>query len=359
VWRAPLIPALVAVGLAGEVPGAQAQCPGFGDCCSANSTPGCDHLGCCLAVCVTDPFCCDIVWDSLCATIAGERCALCGAGCPGSGNCCAANGTPGCDDFFCCVEVCSSDPYCCDTDWDSTCALAAQGACPSCSGGCPGGGDCCVNNGTPGCDDEACCELVCAAMPFCCDSFWDGICAGQAQEFCDVCQPDCVDPFLDQSATQVEPDEAFTGEQVTVVYRVTNDGECPTEVLLDCAIRPVSGGDFIFSPECDQVVLSAPGSTQDFNRCFNLPSPAVAGLYEVCYEIREPGGGVLDGFCRDDLTIRTQGDLTGDGEVGLVDFLILLSQWGPCGDCADCPADFDGNCAVDVVDFLIQLANWT
>ncbi|MHC4776236.1 MAG: hypothetical protein ACYTBR_13360, partial [Planctomycetota bacterium] len=84
---------------------------------------------------------------------------------------------------------------------------------------------------------------------------------------------------------------------------------------------------------CDQVVLSAPGSTQDFNRCFNLPSPAVAGLYEVCYEIREPGG--------------------------LVDFLILLSQWGPCGDCADCPADFDGNCAVDVVDFLIQLANWT
>ncbi|MHC4430064.1 MAG: trypsin-like serine peptidase, partial [Planctomycetota bacterium] len=30
---------------------------------------------------------------------------------------------------------------------------------------CPGTGDCCQANGTPGCDDQACCELVCACDP--------------------------------------------------------------------------------------------------------------------------------------------------------------------------------------------------
>jgi hypothetical protein len=358
VSRTRLITALVVLLLAAAVPGAVAQCPGEGDCCAANGTPGCEDLACCLEVCAIDPYCCDVEWDSLCANVANGTCAACGAGCPGSGNCCAANGTPGCDDFTCCLQVCASDPFCCDTVWDSTCALAAQGACSSCSGGCPGGGDCCADNGSPGCEDESCCEMVCDALPFCCESAWDGACAAQAQEICFVCQPVCQDPFLVQDETQVVPAEALAGQTLTVVYRVTNAGECPTPVALACAIRPVAGGAFTFSPECDRTVVSAPGSIQEFSRCFNLPSPAAAGLYEVCYEIQDPGVGVFDGFCRADLIIRAQGDINGDGNVNLIDFLILLEQWGPCGDCANCPADFDGDCMVDVVDFLIMLANW-
>ena len=357
-WRTGLITALVAVGFAAAVRSAEAQCPAAGDCCSDNGTPGCENLACCLEVCFTDPFCCDVVWDSLCATVAGESCAVCGAGCPGDGNCCAANGSPSCDNLLCCIQVCSSDPFCCDTEWDETCAAAAQGTCSACALGCPGGGDCCVNNGTPGCDDESCCELVCAAMPFCCNSFWDAICAGQAQDLCTVCQPDCQDPFLDQGATQVVPDEASAGVQVTVVYRVTNAGECPTDVLLACSIRPLAGGPFIFDPECDEIVVSAPASTQEFTRCFNLPSPAPAGLYEVCYEIRDLGAGVFDGFCSNDLTVRSQGDINGDGAVGQVDFLLMLDQWGTCSNCANCSADLDGDCEVGVVDFLILLRNW-
>lgn len=30
------------------------------------------------------------------------------------------------------------------------------------SGPCPGTGDCCAANGTPGCEDSDCCQLVCA-----------------------------------------------------------------------------------------------------------------------------------------------------------------------------------------------------
>jgi len=58
---------------------------------------------------------------------------------------------------------------------------------------------------------------------------------------------------------------------------------------------------------------------------------------------------------------ETQGsiyDLNGDGSVGVNDFLWLLSDWGPCGDCNNCPADFDGDCVVGVTDFLLLLANW-
>ncbi len=45
-------------------------------------------------------------------------------------------------------------------------------------------GDCCEANGTPGCDDPECCEIVCAIDPFCCDQNWDSICAGEAADLC-------------------------------------------------------------------------------------------------------------------------------------------------------------------------------
>ena len=44
-------------------------------------------------------------------------------------------------------------------------------------GVCPGAGDCCASNGSPGCNDADCCECECAIDPFCCDIEWDGLCA--------------------------------------------------------------------------------------------------------------------------------------------------------------------------------------
>jgi hypothetical protein len=167
--------------------------PGNGDCCSANGTPGCDDVACCQAICAADPFCCNTAWDGICANAAVAQCKVCSGGggaCPGQGgDCCSANGTPGCDDVACCELICAADPFCCDTAWDSICASAAQTQCKVCSGGgnpaCgPGAGDCFVANGTPGCDDVACCETVCAVDPFCCDVAWDSICASEALKLC-------------------------------------------------------------------------------------------------------------------------------------------------------------------------------
>ena len=56
----------------------------------------------------------------------------------------------------------------------------------------------------------------------------------------------------------------------------------------------------------------------------------------------------------------TQGNLDGDGNVGILDFLALLAAWGDCPDPPDpCPADPDDDEVVGVLDFLLLLANWT
>ncbi len=52
------------------------------------------------------------------------------------------------------------------------------------------------------------------------------------------------------------------------------------------------------------------------------------------------------------------GDLNHDGQVGITDLLILLSQWGPCPPKGQCPADLNDDGSVGILDLLILLANW-
>lgn len=54
------------------------------------------------------------------------------------------------------------------------------------------------------------------------------------------------------------------------------------------------------------------------------------------------------------------GDSNGDGLVGVIDFLAVLSNWGPCPSLpAGCPADSDGDDIVGINDFLNVLFNWS
>jgi hypothetical protein len=49
------------------------------------------------------------------------------------------------------------------------------------------------------------------------------------------------------------------------------------------------------------------------------------------------------------------GDLNGDGEVAVQDFLFLLADWGPC---SVCDHDLDGDGTIGITDFLSLLARW-
>jgi hypothetical protein len=84
--------------------------------------PTCDD--CAAQICQTDSFCCEVEWDSLCVDAAATECNV--------SNChdVCATGTPmGASCGTCEGEVCSEDPYCCDTAWDSTCVALAESSC--------------------------------------------------------------------------------------------------------------------------------------------------------------------------------------------------------------------------------------
>ncbi len=171
------------------------DCPGSGDCCVAHGLPGCDSIGCCETVCGADFFCC-IGWGSDCVLLAEELCgSLCGGGnCPGTGDCCTAHASPGCDNALCCDLVCTATPACCSGTWSAACANLAVAICDVCEPPivCPMQGDCCGYNFTPGCDRKGCCELICIELgdEFCCRGKWDLVCARKAGENCpNVC--DC------------------------------------------------------------------------------------------------------------------------------------------------------------------------
>ncbi len=218
--------------------------PAWGDCCVPNGTPGCDAQFCCETVCDADPFCCEVEWDQICADlvlgvckgVCGDPPGFCGSG----GDCCTANATPFCEDVECCDTVCAVDPFCCKTQWDQICADQAADVCGKCGAGCAGDldddgdtdsadlntllfdfgcmgtcvgdldgdgdtdsadlrillegfgcvpppSDCCAANATPGCDDRACEEVICAVNRFCCALEWDSLCAETAQTLCAVC----------------------------------------------------------------------------------------------------------------------------------------------------------------------------
>jgi hypothetical protein len=69
-------------------------------------------------------------------------------------------------------------------EWDGVCARAASRLCghPAC----PGAGACDVNNGTPGCDDVDCCNIVCLHDSICCNERWDATCTNEAAALCTI-----------------------------------------------------------------------------------------------------------------------------------------------------------------------------
>lgn len=220
------------------------------DCCEPSPTAesGCNDVSCETCVCLIDSFCCDAAWDDVCANLALSSCASsCTCAPPIPGDCCEANpdDLAGCDDPGCEACVCASDNFCCDVSWDEVCASEATGACADeclCANG--GVADCCIANPVegPGCNDSLCEQCVCLLDLFCCNVFWDDVCAVQAQEDCgascacasvglDCCAPSttdspgCSDPGCESCVCNIDP----------FCCDVLWDDLCVEEAQIDCA----------------------------------------------------------------------------------------------------------------------------
>lgn len=150
---------------------------------SSTSTPGCGDATCCDSVCAVDRFCCDVTWDAACVEAAEGLChghfPTCRAESPA---CETAHAEAGCSTVECCDAVCAGDPYCCLAAWDEGCVNEAQASCFLTCGA--GAEDCFAPHATPGCDRDECCRTVCTADPFCCETEWDQSCADSALKVC-------------------------------------------------------------------------------------------------------------------------------------------------------------------------------
>ena len=161
-----------------------------GDCCEGHGGPACDDEAIAQCVCEQDPFCCDQLWDEFCAdAVDFLGCGVCDPiDTGGRGSCCEAKPEPGCEQPDVEACVCGYDPFCCEYEWDGACvSLVDLGMC----GSCQSTGDCCVDNGSPGCDDPVVEACVCAVDPFCCEGAWDSTCVTTARESgCAECMTD-------------------------------------------------------------------------------------------------------------------------------------------------------------------------
>lgn len=181
----PRVIACIVVALLSAPVAGQCGAPQAGSCFEPRSTPFCSNGPCCQTVCAADPFCCATAWDELCVEAAFAECLGCGD--PASGSCFEAPHPPGCDDAACCALVCTADPFCCASQWDSACRAAAEASCASGACGGAASGDCFEPRATPFCADAGCCAIVCGADPFCCATAWDEFCVLAAVELCADC----------------------------------------------------------------------------------------------------------------------------------------------------------------------------
>ena len=264
-------------------------CGGVSGSCYSESdpvAPFCSDEDCCIIICAIDPFCCQDWWDDVCVGRALEICAGCGD--ENAGSPFEENGTPGCSDRECCELICGLDDYCCSTEWDEFCAADALINCTSC-GDDDAGSPYQIHG--PGSNDMECCRLVCGLDPACCVDEWDENCISSSVRLCAGCgSEEAGSPFLNNGTPGC--DDA------------------------DCCIRVCE-----IDPFCCETSWDSNCARSAAFRCF--------------------------GWC--------QGDFNFDGKVEGGDLGILISEWG--SESAELE-DLNDDLIVDGADFGIFLGNW-
>ncbi|MBL9150247.1 MAG: hypothetical protein JNM94_16280 [Phycisphaerae bacterium] len=295
--RRRLASLVIAVALAATIVGYGfgQSCPKPGSCLTAHQNPGCENTDCCMLVCSADPFCCQASWDSMCAD---EGWAWCAASCGGplSGDCLSAHEDPACYEPTCCDTVCQSDAFCCEQMWDDVCVDEAFQLCVYVCGG-PLAGDCLNAHADPFCWEESCCNVVCDADPYCCNTEWDQTCADEAFDFCTACGspsagscyashgPNCSDEVCCNAVCTLD----------SYCCLVAWDGYCVDGAQAICAPCGASGALSCFAPHgpgCDEVVCCTTICAVDPFCCTTAwDTTCVATATDVCGGCGNPAAG--------------------------------------------------------------------
>ncbi len=328
------------------------------------------------------------------SAVAGSPCG------PDSGPCDVAHGTPGCDEVSCCTAVCAFQPTCCEIEWDALCVDLRDLFPDDCTGAVdpacgPGTGPCFLPNSTPGCEDKACCDQVCAVDAFCCQQGWDILCASIAAQFCPLwpCGVECPNGALDEGEPCGElVNEGCNGTKGSFVALPLDTTICGTIwasgqmrdtdwFLLDVPKRPGSAKTevaIVVTAEPATAVLLFDPRGCPLSEPIFVTSAFGGGCVPIVIDVKLvprqyaivvttglAAGPLFEGFPCGTLNAYTiaasalgsrpecAADLDGDGKVTGADLGILLQQWG-----GDGPADLDRNGVVDGGDLGLLLQSW-
>jgi len=210
--------------------------------------------------------------------------------CPDSDHDCFTTGGPGCTDQECCEAVCAADPFCCETAWDALCVNAAFTLCGP--GNCPGVGDCFQQHGGMGCSDPGCCTEVCVDqnLPACCAIAWDQTCA-------DIACRNCTQPVNGAACFAAIPEDERCGSDanggcneilVTSSCCIANDVAGCSEPNCEATICAV---DFF----CCEVIWDGLCAEQALALCNDLCAPSlkfgtISGGETICGSLWAVGG---------------------------------------------------------------------
>ncbi|MCH7700487.1 MAG: hypothetical protein IID37_02250 [Planctomycetes bacterium] len=259
---------------------------------------------------------------------------ICG---PGNGDCCDpdANGTPGCDDEACCETICAIDPFCCDFEWDGSCSNQAQETCEICSGGgegppppfdCPGDGDCCEPDGN---GTPGCSNEECCTQV--CD--FDPFCCDTSWDQACAGAADELCEICDVPCTG--DGDCDDGNDCTTDSCDLRTGECYSQEV-DCDDDDPCTFDFCDDGECinlDMGICCENCGTCDGDvNCSGDVDPLDSGAIMARFGL-EP--------CNEELC---KYDVNCDGAIDPLDSGYVLARLGTCNEPQICEICDDGSC---------------
>ena len=189
----------------------------------------------------------------------------------------------------------------------------------------------------------------------------DGDGSGQCY-LTEISTPEECNTDVDDGATRLTSPvlDATQGEAYIRYWRWYSSRS--TEDFLDIEISDDGGGTFAI---LESLGATTGGWVLATYKIGNVITPT--NQFQIRYTAADnPGHGDrieagVDGVQILDAQCAVFGDLDDDGIVGITDFLLLLSVWGPCPEpCPPfCVGDLDQDCNVGITDFLLVLSNWT
>lgn len=315
-------------------------------------TPPCGAAACCLAngscenrtilrctVGGTDWF-----RDSICGEELPRECP---GICPVSENACTfAHGGVGCREASCCRNVCDRDSFCCQFEWDATCARRAHDACATR----PSNDTC--QTGRPRQDGAKAIELgetIVADLTnattsttdpgFCCHAGFDTFCEGGCRDgmACDTSE-DCVG-----TTDGVCNEEGFCEGGCGAGSECAVDEDCPGTPAGTCPQQLPLPGEPAAGSSWFQLTLPSDRKqplSVEITTCANDP-PADDSMLAV-WKVADPDRGVCDrlGRCLDGSPCEISDDICADGS-------LCRESIEPCSRSAnDCPGGT--NCVMDL-----------